>query len=109
MTKGGYVYILTNRPGGSLYIGVTANLEKRLSEHRLGIGSKFTHRYNLHRLVHYEACDEIEYAIAREKQLKAWRREWKLALIEAHNPEWREVSEGWWAPEVPVLTSSTSS
>lgn len=70
VNKGGYVYILTNRPGGTLYIGVTANLERRLSEHRLGVASKFTHKYNLHRLVHYEAFDEITYAIEREKQLK---------------------------------------
>lgn len=96
VTKGGYVYILANRPGGTLYIGVTANLERRLSEHRLGIGSKFTHRYNLHRLVHYETFDEVTYAIEREKQLKRWQRPWKIELIEKANPEWRDLSEGWW-------------
>jgi len=108
VTKGGYVYILTNRPGGSLYIGVTANLEKRLSEHRRGIASKFTHRYNLHGLVHYEAFDDIELAIAREKQLKTWRRAWKAALIERDNPEWRDLSEPW-AVANPTLTLPPSS
>ena len=109
MSKGGYVYILTNRPGGTLYIGVTANLEKRLSEHRLGVGSKFTRRYNLHHLVHYEPYDEIEYAVAREKQLKAWRRDWKVELVEKGNPDWRDLSDGWWAPEPATTLPATSS
>jgi putative endonuclease len=109
VTKGGYVYIPTNRPRGTLYIGVTANLERRLSEHRLGVGSKFTHRYNLHLLVHYEAFDEIEYAIAREKQLKAWRRDWKIELVEKGNRDWGDLSEGWWAPEaLPALQTASS-
>ncbi len=99
MEKGGYVYILTNRPDGTLYIGVTANLEKRLSEHRLGINSRFAHRYNLDKLVHYERFDEIVPAIAREKQLKAWRRAWKIALIATANPEWRDLSVNWFASE----------
>ena len=109
MTKGGYVYILTNRPCGSLYVGVTANLEKRLSEHRAGTASKFTHRYNLYRLVHYEAFDEITYAIEREKQLKAWRREWKITLIETANAEWRDLAEGWWASNEAAPLQVTSS
>jgi len=95
MNKGGYVYILTNRPGGTLYIGVTAKIERRLSEHRLGIASKFTHRYNLRRLIYYEAFDEITYAIEREKQLKAWQRDWKIELVERTNPGWRDLSENW--------------
>ena len=109
MTKGGHVYILTNRPRGTLYIGVTANLEKRLAEHRAGIASKFTQRYNLHRLVHYEAFDEITYAIEREKQLKAWRREWKITLIETANAGWRDLAEDWWAPDNAAPLQVTSS
>ena len=104
MEKGGYVYILTNRPDGTLYIGVTADLEKRLSEHRLGISSGFAHRYNLDKLVHYERFDEIALAIAREKQLKAWRRDWKIALIETANPDWLDLSANWFAPNDVAMT-----
>jgi putative endonuclease len=88
------VYILTNARRTVLYIGVTSNLEKRLAEHRAGVHpSSFTKKYNVDRLVYVEAGRDIRAAIAREKQLKGWRREKKVALIEAMNPEWRDLGE----------------
>ncbi|MCB9946464.1 MAG: GIY-YIG nuclease family protein [Rhodospirillaceae bacterium] len=91
MRDGGFVYILTNRPRGVLYIGVAADIAGRITAHRSGDGSRFAQRYNLHRLVHVERFDDIEAAIAREKQLKHWNRDWKLRLIEEQNPEWNDL------------------
>ncbi len=91
MIKGGYIYILTNKPHGTLYIGVTNNLARRVDEHRQKIGSIFTAKYNLTHLVHFETFLDIREAIAREKQLKGWRREKKVALIEENNPTWRDL------------------
>ena len=91
MARGGFVYILTNRPGGVLYIGVTADLAGRMAMHRVGSGSRFVHRYNLHRLVYVDRFEEIEAAVAREKQLKRWNRAWKVRLIEERNPEWADL------------------
>ncbi|MEZ5654533.1 MAG: GIY-YIG nuclease family protein [Sphingobium sp.] len=84
------VYILSSRRHGTLYIGVTSDLLRRLHEHRSGAVAGFTRRYNVKRLVHFESTDSMEGAIAREKQLKAWRRYWKIALIEKHNPFWED-------------------
>jgi len=92
--QGGWVYILTNKPGGTLYIGVTADLERRLAEHRSGAGSAFVRKYNLHRLVFAEHHAGIEQAIQRETSLKRWPRAWKTELIEAMNPQWRDLSGG---------------
>ena len=92
-TKGGYVYIATNK-SKTLYIGVTNNLERRMWEHKQGMGSKFT-KYNITRLAYYEAFDDIRDAITREKQLKRWRREKKVWLIERENPGWSALSSGW--------------
>ena len=86
--KGGCVYVLTNRARGVPYIGVTADLDKRMWEHRNGQGSKFCRKYGLNRLVLVEEFPTIDEAIAREKQLKNWKRQWKIELIEASNPEW---------------------
>lgn len=91
MPKGGYTYILTNKPRGVLYIGVTADLSARTMQHREGKGSAFVRRYGLDRLVLIEHHDAIEGAIAREKALKAWQRAWKIELIEKANPEWRDL------------------
>lgn len=88
------VYILTNRPNGVLYIGVTANLPARLAQHRRGEGSAFVKRYNLHRLVYAEALPDMATAIAREKAMKAWKRDWKVELIERANPEWADLAVG---------------
>ncbi|WP_376695501.1 GIY-YIG nuclease family protein [Wenzhouxiangella sp. EGI_FJ10305] len=86
-----YVYILTNRLRGTLYIGVTNDLIRRVWEHRQGRVSGFTRKYRLRRLVHFEVCGDICAAIEREKRLKRWRRAWKLALIEQQNPGWRDL------------------
>jgi putative endonuclease len=89
--KGGWVYIMTNRPNGTLYVGVTSDLVKRTAEHRTGIIDGFTERYGLHRLVYFEFHDEIERAIQREKNVKHWPRAWKVNLIQARLPEWRDL------------------
>ncbi|HEX7874759.1 MAG TPA: GIY-YIG nuclease family protein [Sphingobium sp.] len=91
MARGGYTYIMTNKPRGVLYVGVTANLAVRLEQHRNGTGSAFCRRYNLTRLVLAEPHEDIVSAIAREKALKTWQREWKVRLIEESNPDWRDM------------------
>lgn len=91
--SGGWTYIMTNRPRGVLYIGVTANLASRVWQHRNGEGSGFCRRYNLTRLVLAEQHGRIEEAIAREKAMKAWRRDWKIELIELGNPQWIDLWE----------------
>ncbi len=88
-----FVYILASRRNGTLYIGVTSNLARRVWEHRSDLAEGFTRRYAVHTLVYYETCDDAESALRREKQLKAWRRSWKVALIEGTNPEWRDLWE----------------
>lgn len=91
MKKHGYTYILASQKRGTLYIGVTSNLQKRIWEHREGISEGFSSKYKVFRLVHFEMFDLISAAIAREKQLKRWRREWKIKLVEEHNPEWKDL------------------
>ena len=88
-----YVYILASRRHGTLYIGVTNSLQKRLEEHRSGRGSKFVKAYGVLRLVYVESYDRAEEAITREKQLKRWKRDWKIKLIERENLEWRDLSD----------------
>ncbi len=85
--KGGWVYILTNRPNGTLYLGVTADLSRRVWEHREGRGGTFTRRYRLKRLVWYEPYADIRDAIQRERTMKHWPRTWKVRLILAMNPD----------------------
>ena len=87
-------YILASKPNGTLYIGVTSNLIARLHQHRTNTIPGFTSRYAVHRLVHFEMCDTMEAAILREKQLKNWRRQWKINLIEAGNPRWNDLATG---------------
>jgi putative endonuclease len=91
--RGGWVYIMTNAPFGTLYIGVTSDLAARIYQHRTGTGSDFCRRYGLSRLVYCEQHDRIEDAIAREKAMKAWKRAWKTRLIEKANPEWSDLFE----------------
>ncbi|MDD5288338.1 MAG: GIY-YIG nuclease family protein [Dehalococcoidales bacterium] len=86
-----YVYIMSNR-SSTLYIGVTNDLMKRVYEHKGKFVEGFTKRYAIDRLVYYESCENIESAIAREKQLKGWRRDRKIALIELVNLEWKDLS-----------------
>ena len=90
-----YVYILSNWNDSVLYIGVTGNLPRRLYEHRNGLVEGFTKQYNVHKLVYYEYTNDVYSAISREKQLKKWRREKKNQLIEAMNPQWRDLSLDW--------------
>ena len=91
MPKLGYVYILASRRNGTLYIGVTSDLLKRVRQHKTHTFEGFTSRYHVHRLVYYETHGLILDAIAREKRLKKWNRKWKLRLIEAVNPTWRDL------------------
>ena len=86
-----YVYILASAPQGTLYVGVTNDLVRRVSEHRAGTVEGFTKKYAVHRLVYYEAGNDIEGAIAREKVLKKWKRDWKRELIERDNPNWDDL------------------
>ena len=91
MARGGFTYIMTNKARGVLYIGVTTDLAARVEQHRTGTGSAFCKKYGLTRLVLAEPHDDIIFAIAREKALKAWKRAWKIRLIEESNPEWRDL------------------
>ena len=86
-----WVYIMSNRKDGVLYIGVTADLSRRIVQHREGKGSAFCRPYGLTRLVYAEEHDSIGDAIAREKAMKAWKRAWKIELIEAVNPAWEDL------------------
>ena len=88
----GYVYIMTNKPRGVLYIGVTSDLAVRMHQHRSGEGSAFCRKYGLDRLVLVEEYDDIHDAIAREKAMKAWKRDWKIDLVESANPGWADLS-----------------
>jgi len=89
--KSYYVYILASKRNGTLYIGVTLNLVKRIHEHKSGAIEGFTKRYDVHDLVYYEQTNNIESAINREKQLKVWQRKWKIELIEKQNPNWEDL------------------
>lgn len=93
--KQGYVYIMANAPHGTLYIGVTSDVMRRVSEHKLGIVEGFTKKYGLKTLVYLEVAPTMADAIAREKQLKRWHRDWKINLINEANPDWRDVSMDW--------------
>jgi putative endonuclease len=86
-----YVYILASRKHGTLYIGVTNDIGRRVWEHRQGIGSRFVQKYQVTRLVYVEAHEEIARAIQREKSMKEWSRAWKVQLIERDNPEWDDI------------------
>ena len=88
---GGWTYILASKPRGVLYVGVTASLAERMVRHREGKGSAFCNKYNVHRLVLAEPHATMPEAIAREKALKAWKRDWKIELIEHANPDWVDL------------------
>ena len=88
---GYWVYILASRPGGTLYVGVTNDLVRRIFEHRNGMVAGFTRRYGVKSLVYYELHDTAVAAIQREKNLKHWSREWKIDQIIDENPEWRDL------------------
>ena len=92
METTGYIYILTNASNKVLYIGVTSDLARRIAEHAEGRGSVFTQKYNCHKLVYFEVFPDIARAIAREKQIKNWKREWKNQLVESINPDWLDLA-----------------
>jgi Predicted endonuclease containing a URI domain len=95
MDKNYFVYILASKRNGTLYIGVTNNLERRMYEHKNKLIGGFTKKYSVDKLVHYEMTNDVRSAIQREKQLKKRNRKWKLELIEKENPEWKDLSEEW--------------
>ncbi|MDE2111422.1 MAG: GIY-YIG nuclease family protein [Alphaproteobacteria bacterium] len=93
MSKTYYVYILASKRNGTLYIGVTNDLARRVWEHREGLAPGFTKKYSVKTLVYYETFDDINAAIHRETRLKKYKREWKINLIQQNNVEWRDLSE----------------
>ncbi len=97
------VYIIASQRNGTIYTGVTSNIMQRIWQHREGILPGFTKRYSAKRLVWFEQHGAMESAIAREKQIKAWKREWKLALIEETNPDWRDLAEDFGFDPMPRL------
>lgn len=90
-----YVYMLTNKKNGVLYIGVTNDLERRIKEHKSKLIKGFTSKYKLTQLVYFEEYQNIKEAIKREKQLKKWNRDWKINLIKEVNEEWKDLSNDW--------------
>jgi putative endonuclease len=93
MSREYFVYILASQRNGTLYVGVTSDLSRRVWEHRQRLTKGFTSQYGVTRLVWHESFEEIDYAIRREKVLKRWRRAWKLRLIEETNPQWLDLYE----------------
>jgi len=93
MEKNFFVYIVTDKPYGTLYVGVTNDLARRIWEHKQGVVEGFTKKYNVHRLVAYEVYPTAETAIRREKCIKAWKRDWKINLIHEQNREWKDLWE----------------
>ena len=103
-----YVYILASKTNGTLYIGVTNDLNRRISEHKSGLIPGFTKKYNVHRLVYFESVGDIRAVITREKQLKKWKRNWKIKLIEENNPEWKDLySTDNYGPPLPACAGTS--
>ena len=106
-----FVYILASHRNGTLYTGVTNNLDCRVWQHKNNVFEGFTKRYGVHRLVWFEVHDDIRLAIEREKRIKRWRRAWKIALIEAMNPDWDDLYEKAFVPsgdDSGLLSTSTN-
>jgi putative endonuclease len=91
--KSYYVYILASRRNGTLYIGVTNDLVRRVCVHKNDVSRGFTETYQVHALVHYESFTDVQDALTREKRLKKWKRQWKINLIETKNPDWSDLYE----------------
>ena len=89
-----FVYLMASQKNGTLYVGVTNDLVRRVFEHKNDLVEGFTRRYGVHTLVWFESTSSIEAAIQREKQLKNWKRDWKVSLIEQFNPDWNELYDG---------------
>ena len=90
-----HVYILANKRNGTLYIGITNNLERRVYEHKNGLVEGFTKKYQIHKLVYFEETNDVVSALQREKELKKWSRSWKVRLIEKENKNWDDLSRDW--------------
>ena len=90
-----YLYILTNKKNGTLYVGVTNNLERRMFEHKHKLVEGFTKKYGLDRLIYFEVFQYVNDAIKREKNIKKWKRQWKINLIEEENPDWEDLAKDW--------------
>ena len=99
------VYIMASGRNGTLYIGVTSDLMARIVQHRDGMFDGFSKRYGVNRLVWFAMADTMDAAITREKQLKVWKRSWKIALIETDNPTWRDLAEDWGFAPLPPPSS----
>ena len=99
-----HVYMMGSSSRRALYTGVTTNFGRRVYEHKYGLIEGFTSKYKCHRLVYYEVFENVSDAIAREKEIKGWRREKKNALVELMNPEWKDLSEGWFQMKGPTKT-----
>ena len=93
LTRSYFVYLLASRRNGTLYVGVTNDLMKRVCQHKQGLVEGFTKKYGVKILVWYEQTESIESAVLREKQIKKWNRDWKIELIRASNPQWRDLYE----------------
>jgi len=90
-----YVYILANKRNGTIYIGFTDDLQRRIREHKEGSVSGFTARYNVHKLMYYEEFKNSNDAFLRERRMKKWKRTWKIQLIEKENPQWHDLAKDW--------------
>ena len=91
-----YTYILASQRNGTLYIGITNDLQRRVYEHKMGIKKGFTKKYGVGMLVYFEAFQDVNEAISREKQLKKWNRKWKIELIENENKQWNDLAKDWY-------------
>ncbi|MEZ4676099.1 MAG: GIY-YIG nuclease family protein [Caldilineaceae bacterium] len=103
-----YVYIMASKKNGTLYIGTTNNLVRRVYEHKNNLVEGFTQRYGVHRLVYYESTNDVTAAITREKRMKKWKRAWKINLIEERNPNWDDLSDGFYDPNEPFHVQGSS-
>ena len=91
-----YVYILANKPNGVLYVRMTNELERRIAEHKGKQIRGFTHKYNIDKLVYFEEFETSDEAFQRERQMKKWKRDWKIEIIENKNPEWKDLANNWY-------------
>jgi len=91
-----YVYLLASKIRGTLYIGITNDLQRRVYEHKMGIKTGFTFKYGVNRLVYFETFQDLNEAIDREKKLKKWNRAWKIELLEKDNPSWQDLAKDWY-------------
>ncbi len=108
MTQEYFVYILTNKRKGVLYVGSTYDLYKRVYEHKTRAVMSFTSKYNINRLVYYEIYDDLQSALRRERRLKKWYRNWKIELIEKENPKWLDLSIRWFEGNNKMVTGPRS-